>query len=312
MSSRGAQIVAMLLVSGLLAACGVVKNIDTEPLVNAVNGMPGVTKAWVTYDDDGLDSIATLQVQMPSATARQISDVVDTIEQERTSDSSDFLERVRLTVADKPNVSIQRDAKSLNGTEIADNSERLREFATTIAPTSPKAQVADTADQLTVRMLATPISDTLAALRKSLGDKTVRVQLLAESGDAPQWRVTLPLSAADERRINEQLAAVPAELTSVTVDNGTITGLGLVVSSQTGYQNLVETINVVGAGPDQPLWLTWHTAPKDHTQLYTGSVDVGGCDYPESRREEQPQEYLSPDELGLQEHLRLQFDTCPR
>jgi hypothetical protein len=77
-------------------------------------------------------------------------------------------------------------------------------------------------------------------------------------------------------------------------------------------QTLVDIIHAIGAGPGQSLWMAWHVAPRDLVQQYDGSVAVGGCEYPDTRIEEKPDAYLTPEEISLQQQLREQFDTCPR
>ncbi|OBG21548.1 hypothetical protein A5768_25935 [Mycolicibacterium fortuitum] len=297
---------------GLTTACRVVRKIDTDPLEVTISAMPGVAKAWVSFDEDELDSIATLNVQMPGADAGQISDVAQAVSSAHGDGSADYLKRLRLRIGDAPAVTALRDVTSLNAAVVVTDSTTLRSFAAVVASTSPAAQIDWATDnRLTVRQLTTPVPEVLQALR-DVGVTASTVHLLPVDSAAPSWRVTLPLSRDQEQRIHRQIAAMPAQLVRIAVRDATITDLGVVVSRQAAHRALVDIISIVGAGPGHPLWLTWHLAPRDITQQYDGSVHVGGCDYPDSRLEQQPENYLSAEEIELQDRLRAQFDTCPR
>ncbi|MFV8142014.1 hypothetical protein ACNQR7_30995 [Mycolicibacterium senegalense] len=305
--------VAVLTVA-ILAGCRVVNKIDTDPLESTISALPGVTEAWVSFDDHELDSITTLNAQMARAETRQITDVVQAVADARTSGSADYLQRLRITVSDSPTVTILRDASAIDPSEIVADTQRLRAFATTVAAASPQTQIdLDPDKQLTVRTLTTPIPETLVAVRNRLTDSATRVVLLPADTNAPDWSVTLPLPPAQQHRIEQQIATLPAQLDSIDVQDSTITALRVLVDGPTARRDLAEVISIVGAGPDNPLWLTWHIEPRDDlTQQYDGSVDVGGCSYPDSRLEQHPDKYLSAEEIDLQNGLRHQFDTCPR
>ncbi|MGV0811026.1 hypothetical protein ABQF34_03645 [Mycolicibacterium boenickei] len=308
-----ALVAGALLSVGLIAACGVAKKIDTDPLETEISAMPGVTRAWVTFDDHELDSIVTLNAQMAEASADQIADVVQAVEAQRSDGSAWYLERLRLRVGDGPMVSVLRDAQSLNATDIVADAEALRGFARAISATSPKAQIdSENDERVMVRQLTTPVPDTLQAARDTLGDRVSRMYLLSADTNVAHWEVTLPLTRDQEQRIQEQIAKMPAQLDSIAVQGGTVSELGVIVNSPTPDRDLAAIIDIVGAGPNQPLWLTWHMAPRNLTQQYDGSVDVGGCDYPDSRLEQLPEKYLSASEIRLQDDLRRRFDTCPR
>ncbi|GAA1189151.1 hypothetical protein B7435_30175 [Mycolicibacterium peregrinum] len=286
--------------------------IDTDPLEVTISSMPGVAKAWVGYDEDELDSIATLNVQMPAAEAGQISGVAQAVSSAHGDGSADYLKRLRLRIGEVPAVTVVRDVKSLNAADVATDSTALRSLAAAIASTSPTVQIDwATNNWLTVRQLSTPIPEVLQAVR-NVGVTAGTVNLLPVDSAAPNWRVTLPLSRDQEQRIHRQIETMPAQLNRIAVRDATIADLGVVVSRQSTYRALVDIISIVGAGPGRPLWLTWHTAPQDITKQYEGSVDVGDCSYPDSHLEQHPEKYLSADEIALQNQLREQFDTCPR
>lgn len=310
---RAATLLAVTsMLVGLTAACRVVRMIDTDPLELTIGAMPGVAKAWVSFDEDELDSIATLNVQMPGAEAGQISNVAQAVSRAHGDGWADYLKRLRLRIGDVPAVTVVRDVKSLNAADVVTDSTALRSFAAAIASTSPTAQIDwATDDRLTVRQLSTPTPEVLQALR-DVGVTASTVHLLPVDSAAPTWRVTLPLSRDQEQRIHRQIEPIPAQLESIAVRDATITDLGVVVSRQATHRALVDIISIVGAGPGRPLWLTWHTTPRDITQQYDGSVDVGRCNYPASRLEQYPEKYLSADEIELQNRLREQFDTCTR
>ncbi|UBV20387.1 MULTISPECIES: hypothetical protein [Mycolicibacterium] len=144
-------------------------------------------------------------------------------------------------------------------------------------------------------------------------DSASSILLLPADTNAADWRVTLPLPLSEQQRIERQIATMPAHVESIAVRDSTITDLRVLVNSANAASDLAQIIGIVDAGPGHPLWLTWHIAPReDLTQQYDGSVDVGGCTYPDSRLEQHPENYLSDDERDLQDSLRSQYGTCPR
>ncbi len=310
---RATTLVALAsILVGLTTACRVVRMIDTDELEVTISGMPGVTKAWVSFDEDELDSIATLNVHMPAADTAQLSDVVQAVSRAHRDSSADYLKRLRLRVGDVPAVTVLRDVKTLNAADVVADSTALRSFAAVVASTSPAAQIDWATDnRLTVRQLTTPVPEVLQALRY-VGVAASTVHLLPIDSAAPSWRVALPLSRDQEQRIHRQIEAMPAQLARIAVRDATITDLGVVVSRQAAHQALVDIVSITGAGTGRPLWLTWHMTPRDVTQQYDGSVHVGGCDYPDSHLEQRPEKYLSAEEIELQDQMREQYDTCRR
>jgi hypothetical protein len=137
----------------------------------------------------------------------------------------------------------------------------------------------------------------------------------AEPSPAPVWSISFPFSASQENLVNQQLAMMPVRPTSITVGpNGILTQLDVEVPNRaTAYDDLVAAISAAGTGPGRRLMLRWHYPVTDkRLTAGAGAVHVRGCEYPQSRFEQMPAEYLSVDELRLQERLRQEFDTCPR
>ena len=164
--------------------------------------------------------------------------------------------------------------------------------------------------------MATPADDVFAAVRTGFGDDAhLQLNLSSAASDTPSWRVAFPYSAPDQRRVDQQLAAIPASVFTVTVgDGGAIAELGISLHNRgAAYQDLVATINAVGAGTAHPVTVRWQSDGDNGSQQFSGSVNVGACHYiSNSEGERHPEKYLTPDALALQSRMRTEFDTCPK
>lgn len=116
-------------------------------------------------------------------------------------------------------------------------------------------------------------------------------------------------------RIND-ITAIPVSVHELTVGPlAMITGITVVLRSRkTAYDDLVSVMrNTTGAGSGHEVLLSWFVDDQATGQpRFTGSVDVAGCNYPNTPVEHDPDKYLTPDALALQRRLREEFDHCPR
>ena len=96
--------------------------------------------------------------------------------------------------------------------------------------------------------------------------------------------------------------------------HGTIADLNVGLHNRdTADQDLVSVISTAGAGWAHDLSWRLEGERADTSPNFSGTVDVGACNYiPNSLTEQHPETYLTPDALALQQRLRKQFDTCPK
>ncbi|WP_301123977.1 hypothetical protein [Mycolicibacterium fortuitum] len=206
-----AVVVAIVLAAAtLLAGCRVVQKIDTRPLETTIGALPGVAQASVGFDEDELDSIATLNVEMTATSPQQISGVAHAVMQARTGGSADYLKRLRIIVGDAPTVALVRDAQGLNPSAIGLDAQRLRAFAATVSAGSPTAQLVSNPErQLTMREATTQIPEVLGAARDTLADSASSILLLPADTNAADWRVTLPLPLSEQHASNSRSRQCP-------------------------------------------------------------------------------------------------------
>lgn len=315
--SAPTTVAATLLVAVASVGCGIfVKKIDTDALEAAVGTLPGVTAVRVTFDEDGFDSTVTLTADVPDATPAQIEQIAGTVNR----DDDAAIERVRLVVTTDGTSRVESTADVFDGPQLGDDADRVRRFGTSVAVDRVTwSRTAGAAwSQLSVdHQQSAPVAAVLDAIRTTFdgGVGDIRAYLRSietESSGVPRWQVAFPFSVEQQQRVESQLAALRLAPLSVTVGpEGFLSALTVRSEDPSiAHQQLMEVISTVGAGPDQPLMLSWRFPDTKTTAPDSGAVDVGACDYPDTHFEEHPEDYLTPAELDLQQRMRDQFDTC--
>lgn len=300
-----------------VAACGAPdRKADAGRLRNAIIAMPGVASAHVNYTNSfeqgrSLD----IDVSLPAATPEEITDVVSRINEVRGDAFTGYQQSAQFSVAPEQQLLVKRGA-DLDG--VADDASALRSLSGAVGAAdidifrSGPAPAA----QLTVRNATTPAGDVFAAVRKAFGTAKLNLDLFpAPDAHLPTWAVSFPFGIGEQQQVQHRIAEVTLPVHAVTVDGqAAITALTVVLRGpDTAEADLTSVIRTVGAGPGHPLALSWILAGQSAgEQQFTGSVDVAGCDYPGTVGEQQPEKYLTPAAVALQQRLRTAFDNCPR
>ena len=301
---------------------------EATRLQQAISGMPGVTDAYVSYENAiGRGATISIQVQLPSATRQQIVDVVDRINAVRGDLFAKFDQSASFQpVADGGAAFEVRCGQALDAATIADEAVALRTLASRVQAESADWWCNPHDRRLDIRGNRTPIADVLDVLRTTGSDVSgTSMELLsnpaAPSGDLalPLFSVQYPYSADDFAHFKALVARLAAKPWTAGVGPGsTIGGLSVRVQSPVAArQQLADVIAAVGAGPNHPLQLAWALDDPPlygtDTPRFTGRVDVGGCNYgTDTEAELHPENYLTPAALALQRELRAQYDTCPK
>lgn len=300
-----------------VAACGAPdRKADAGRLRNAITAMPGVAAVHVNYTNSfeqgrSLD----IDVSLPTATPEQITDVVSRINEVRGDAFTGYQQSAQFSVAPERHLLVKRGA-DLDG--VADDARALRSLSGDVgaADIDIFRSGPTPAAQLTVRNATKPAGDVFAAVRAAFGTAKLNLDLLpAPEAHLPIWAVSFPFSIADQQQVQHRIAGIALPVHAVTVDGGAaITSLTVVLRSPaTADADLTSVIHTVGAGPGHPLSLSWLLdGQAAGEQQFTGSVDVAGCDYPGTVGEQQPEKYLTPAAVALQQRLRTEFDNCPR
>jgi hypothetical protein len=312
---------AAIALSCLMSGCSSApdRTATANQVQQAIKGMPGVQDATVNYTNDGeRGATVHIYVYLPDAPAKQIEDVVARINSVRGDAFKAFDQTAEFAVTPSRRVLVKR-AADLDPISVATDATALRGLTAAVQAADTTIFRNNTTADLKLNEVTTAADDVFGAVRTAFGDGPhldVDVSPAANI-TAPVWKVTFPFSTADQQRVDQQMAALPASVSAITVAvPGKIVDLGVGLHNRdTAYQDLVAVISTTGAGPTQALNLSWQLDGDraDQTPNFSGSVDVGACNYlPNSMVEQHPETYLTPDALALQHRLRKQFDTCPK
>jgi hypothetical protein len=316
------RIAALLAVVAVALACMVGgcdspdRKATADQLEQAIKAMPGVDDATVNSTND-FERGATVHISvfLPDAPSKQIEDVVARINAVRGDAFASFDQTAEFAVTPSRTVLVKRGA-DLDPAGIASDAEGLRKLTAAVGVAEASTFRNKSTADLTMTKVTTPANDVFAAVRAGFGDDVhLQVNLSPVGIDTPTWQVAFPFAAGNQQRVDQQLAAMPVSVSSITVgSDGTIADLGVSLHNRdTAYQDLVSVIGTIGAGPAHAVTVSWQLDGDNGSPQFSGSVDVGACNYiPNSAAEQHPETYLTPDALALQRRLRKQFDTCPK
>jgi hypothetical protein len=316
----GLLMAAALALSCVVSACGAPdRKAEADGLEQAIKEMPGVQDANVNYTN-GFENGATVHiwVYLPNAAPKQIEDVVARIKAVRGDAFKAFDQTAEFLVTPSRTVKVERGAE-LDSAGIAADAESLRRLSVAFDANDIDIFRNNSTADLKLNQVTTLANDVFPAVRAAFGDDAhVTLDLQPASNiDGPSWRVAFPFTAADQQRVDQEIAAMPVSIWTITVgSHGAIAGLSVDLHNRdTAYQDLISVIGITGAGPAHALNLSWRWQ-GDRTgmpQSFSGSVQVGACNYiPNSDLELHPEKYLTADARALQQRLRKQFDTCPK
>jgi hypothetical protein len=303
-----------------VSACGAPdRKAAADRLELAIKEMPGVQDADVSYTNNfEQGAVVRIVVFLPNADTKQIEEVVGRINAVRGDSLKAFDQKAEFAVTPSRTVRVGRGA-DLDPRSIAADAESLRWLSDSVHTAEMGIFRNKSTADLKLTQVTTPADDVFSAIREGFGnDAHVAVDLQPASNIAgPSWQVAFPFTAADQQRVDQQMAAMPVTIWAITVgSHGAITDLTVGIHNRdTAYQDLVAVIGTTGAGPAHALSLSWRWE-KDRADKYpnfSGSVQIGACGYiPNSAAELHPETYLTPDARELQQRLRKQFDTCPK
>lgn len=304
----------------VMSACGAPdRKAEADQLKQAIKQMPGVQDADVSYTNNfEQGAIVRIVVYLPDATSKQIEDVVARINAVRGDAFKAFDQKAEFAVTPTRTVRVDRGA-DLDSAGIAADAEGLRRLSGAVDAGEISIFRNNSTADLTLTGVATPANDVFNAVRAGFGDDahvTVDLQPASNTDEHP-WKVAFPFTAADQQRVDQQIAAMPVSVWTTAVGpHGAIADLSVRLRNrETAYQDLVSVIGITGAGPAHALNLGWQLEGEraDTSPNFSGSVDVGACNYiSNSEGELHPEKYMTPDALALQQRLRKQFDTCPK
>lgn len=316
----GLLIAAAIALSCVVSACGAPdRKAAADQLEQAIKSMPGVQDSNISYTN-GFENGATVHiwVYLPDAAPKQIEDVVARINAVRGDAFKAFDQTAEFAVTPSRTVRVKRGAE-LDSASVAADTESLRRLSVAVDAAEVSIFRNKSTADLKLNEVTTLANNIFPAIRAAFGDDAHLVldMLPASNIDEPSWQVAFPFTAADQQRVDQQIAAMPVSIWAITVgSHGAITSLSVGLHNRdTAYQDLVSVIRITGAGPPHALNLSWRWVGDraDKYPNFSGSVQVGACGYiPNAETELHPETYLTVDARAVQQQLRKQFDTCPK
>lgn len=278
-----------------------------------IAAMPGVSDVDLIYDNGVLEGTRfELDVAMDGATDEQVGAVAAQLDELRGTDFAKFDQSVKIVVAQRTSVS--------GGADLPDDIEQLTGLVRRLRAAVPAGEImwfsgaAPEASKMRILEAESPDAAVDAVLR-IFADRPPRgIEVSAADRVAdPHWMIVNRFTAADKQRIDGQLAAAAsADPGWIGVRDGRIDHLTFgIPTPATAYDDVVRTIHAIGAGPDNPVSLTWAWHGKRYRYdepRWAGSAMIGKCDYVNGDRTKS--EPLVPDALALQQRIRDEFDTC--
>lgn len=295
--------VVVLLVLGVAACTWAPDRADEAAAIEAELWlMPGVFDAHVFHSNNITQGVRfEVTVDMPTASDQQIADVAQRITELKGDDFVEYEQE--LTIRVTPDAGLIYGA-TVDPAQVAHDSAAIRSLEPEIIGVT--LDRSDSIAAIEVYYTTAPW-DELGVLQQVFGTEQLEIHLW-NTKQPNHFRPTIegqfPLTAEQYTRIREQAAALPGEPTVVTIEDGAITEMVLrLPDPATLYDDLAAMFVMLGAGPDQPLFLRY-SAPG-----IEGYVEVGSCD-----NEPHGPEYQSgerhPDNPTVQRRLLDEFSTC--
>ena len=278
---------AIALLAGIAAVapgCGSPANIAqaADALQTTLASMPGVSDAWVYHDESYAQGVAVnIAVDVSTATREQVADVADRIDATRFGLIANYAQNVQFWVTPDRAVTLQRH-NQLDATQIADDTERLRQIATGTDGRIDWFRSDDgTVNQLAFSQTDRPGTAILDAVRNAVGgtELSVSVSPVAATRQTPQMMVNFPLDAAEQTSVFHLVDAIPADVVGLRLDAAGLEALEVVAHDPaTAEQDLSKVITASDAVSARPMWLAWYLPTfTGGAPAYGGVVKISDC-----------------------------------
>lgn len=287
----------------LLAACTGPpdRRAEADQLERSITTMAGVEYASVDYANDITNGThLDIDVSMPAATDAQIGAVAVRIDELKGDKFAEYDQSTTFVVA--PKVTMATGPLPLKS-QIAADTRRLRALSAAL----PNAELLWAVGVLDVRNAPATDDATIAAVRAFAGTEPAKVSVIAPQG---VWDVMFPFAPEQERQLRAKLAALPPSVSvdTLSVAADRITQLSVRVVQSAAEPDLRAVIAIAA-----PEFLRWNEQGQGYVrdaEKFSGSVDVGGCEYGRTAGEQRPEDYYTAEAIALQQRLRDEFDTC--
>ena len=308
---------ALLAGMAVVPGCGAPTNIAqaADALQTTLASMPGVSDAWVYHDESYAQGVAVnIAVDVSTATREQIADVADRIDATRFGLIANYAQNVQFWVTPDRAVTVDRH-NQIDATQIADDSQRLRQIATGTDGRIDWFRSDDgSVNQLAFSQTHRPGTAILDAVRNAVGgtELSVTVSPVAATLETPQMMVNFPLDAAEQASVFRVVDAIPADVLGLRLDAAGLEALEVVAQDPaTAEQDLSTVITATGAVSARPMWLAWYlpTFPGG-APAYGGVVKIGNCSQEPAPAVQTVSDRTDDDVSTLQSRLQATLDNC--
>jgi len=311
---------AIALLAGIAAVgpgCGSPANIAqaADALQTTLASMPGVSDAWVYHDDSYAQGVAVnIAVDVSNATREQIADVADRIDATRFGLIANYAQNVEFWVTPDRAVTLQRH-NLLDATQIADDTERLRQIATGTDGRIDWFRSDDgTINQLAFSQTDRPGAAILDAVRNAVGGTglSVSVSPVAATRQTPQMMVNFPLDVAEQASVFHLVDAIPADVVGLRLDAAGLEALEVVAHDPaTAEQDLSNVITASDPVSAHPMWLAWYLPTfAGGAPAYGGVVKISDCAQEPAAAIQTAADRTNDGISSLQSRLQSKLDTC--
>jgi hypothetical protein len=311
---------AIALIAGITAVapgCGTPANIAqaADALQTTLASMPGVSDAWVYHDESYAQGFAVnIAVDVSTASLEEIAEVSDRIDATRFGLIANYAQNVQLWVTPDRAVTLQRHSR-LDATQIADDTERLRQIAAGTDGRIDWFRSDDgTVNQLAFTQTGRAGAAILNAVRNAVGNAglSVSVSPVAASRQTPQMMVTFPLDAAEQTSVFHVVDTIPADVVGLRLDAAGLHALEVVAHDPaTAEQDLSKVITDSDAVSARPMWLAWYLPTfTGGAPAYGGVVKIGDCSPKPAAAIQTVADRTNDGVSTLQSRLQSKLDSC--
>lgn len=294
------------------SACAALdRGAEAHHLQSEISKMPGVDRVDPGYIND-FENGAELKlvVAMPKASEQQIAAVASRITSIKGGDFDGYRQSCDFVVGD--GLEVIRGAQ-LDPAQIVDDTHRLRELRTRVAPSAIQWSRDGTGSRLKVFDIERT-SDVLTAVLAAVKPEPMTVYIRsAEPTKYPTWEVGVPISGEQRAAIDALLSRLALPVYYVRIDNAKVTALSVYITDPArAYGDLKSVISTVAPTKQQPLQLEWHLMVEpDNFHQFTGSVKVPSCPQDKGAPKSQaPQGNQTDEAAALQRQLQSDVNDC--
>lgn len=308
MLSKWRAVTAVAVAALAVSACGKPdRSAEADRLEQVVAALPAVEYVDVRYSGDvTAGHLLRVDIRIAAADLDDVGHIAQVVEDEKVGTFDEFDQRTTFAVG---NAVLDRGGR-LDPAAVEDDLDVLHRIGTELPEATVRWRSGFASDPRELVEVRSADVGTASSLLRDLLPPHVDSFTIVEPEGAV-WTIHPPLSGERERRIVAATAESPLRVLALTVGEGVATEMRVEVGDPATLEaDLVEVIGLFGAGTERPLLLVWEQPGSGDERGFGGSVHVGGCEYPSTLGETDPERFYSGEALDMRERLRARYDSC--